>query len=305
MDYKKIIINRSIRLRILKLLSFIPDSVMLKIQYRIKQGYSLDLQNPKRFTEKIQWLKLNNRKDIYHVMVDKARVKDYVAGIIGEQYIIPSYGIWYSFEDIDFDSLPEQFVLKTNTGGGGLNVVICKSKKDFNKEEARKKLVFKPGVTKKSSGREWPYENIKKCIIAEAYMQNNDDEELVDYKFYCFSGEPYYCQVISGRNSVETIDFYDMQWQHQEFIGLNPRGRHSVKNADAKSNKPATLSQMIEIARKLSHGQPFLRVDLYQVDNKVYFGEMTFFPASGFGTFRPDEWDYKLGDLIKLNDIYI
>lgn len=296
MDYKKWVSNRDIRLSILKLLRFIPDSVMLRVQYRIKHGRSLNLKKPKRFTEKLQWLKIHNRKEIYHQMVDKARAKEYVANIIGSEYIIPTYGTWKSFDDIDFDKLPNQFVLKTNTGGGGLKVVVCKSKETFNLAEAKKQLAFRGGVTGKSSGREWPYENIEKCILAEAYMQNEGEEELLDYKFYCFNGEPQYCQVISGRHTDETIDFYDMEWNHQEFIGLNTNARHSYK----PETMPATLPQMIKIARALSQGQPFLRVDLYQINEHVYFGELTFYPASGFGFFNPDEWDYKLGDLLKL-----
>lgn len=296
MDYKKIISSRSLRFRILKALGFVPDAIMLRIQYWIKHRRFLNLKEPKRFTEKIQWLKIHNRKEIYHQMVDKARAKEYVAKIIGSEYIIPTYGTWKSFDDIDFDKLPNQFVLKTNTGGGGLKVIVCKSKETFNVAEAKKQLAFKGGITGKSSGREWPYENIEKCILAEAYMQNEGEEELLDYKFYCFNGEPQYCQVISGRHTDETIDFFDMEWNHQDFIGLNPNTRHSNKPAA----KPATLPKMIKIARALSQGQPFLRVDLYQINGYVYFGELTFYPASGFGFFNPDEWDYKLGDLLKL-----
>lgn len=297
MNYKKIIKSRNLRFLLLRCLLWIPDSVMLKIQYRIKQGRRLNLNNPELFTEKIQWLKLHNRKEIYHDMVDKVKAKDYVRDIIGDEYIIPTYGVWKSFEEIDFSLLPDTFVLKTNTGGGGLNVVICKDKSSFDKDVARKKLNFVPGKTRKSSGREWPYEGIERCLLAEAYMQNGEDNELTDYKFYCFNGEPKYCQVIGDRTTEETIDFYDMDWVRQEFIGLNPDVKHSFKPAA----KPAALSEMINIARKLSQGQPFLRVDLYSINNRPYFGELTFYPASGYGFFKPKEWDKKLGDMIDLS----
>ncbi|MBO4805958.1 MAG: hypothetical protein J5554_07935 [Paludibacteraceae bacterium] len=296
MDYKKIFKSRNLRFAILRFLSWAPDSVILKIQYRLKQGRSLHLNDPKLFTEKIQWLKLNNREKIYHDMVDKARAKEYVRRIIGDEYIIPTYGVWKSFEEIDFEALPNSFVLKTNVGGGGLNVVVCKDKFTFDKKAAKEKLRFVRGKTRKSSGREWPYEGIERCIIAEAYMQNGEDNELTDYKFYCFNGDPKYCQVIGSRTTEETIDFYDMNWERQEFIGLNP----NVKHSQELTPKPTPLNEMIDIARKLSKGQPFLRVDLYCINDRPYFGELTFYPASGYGAFNPQEWDRKLGDMIDL-----
>lgn len=297
MNYKAIIKSRNLRLKLLRMLTFIPNGMMLRIQYFIKQGKRLDLKNPKLFTEKIQWLKLHDRNECYHAMVDKVRAKEYVAKIIGEQYIVPTYGVWDSVDEVDFASLPEQFVLKTNTGGGNLNVVICKSKANLNMDVVRKKLAIKGGrYTTRSSGREWPYEGIRKCVFAEAYLQNKDDAELTDYKFYCFNGEPMYCQVIGNRSTGETIDFYDRDWVRQEFIGLNPDTVHAAKPAA----KPENLLEMQDIARKLSVGRPFLRVDLYNVNGKVYFSELTFYPASGYGFFNPLEWDRKLGDLIKL-----
>lgn len=285
------------RFKILNFLSFIPDTFMLRMQYRIKQGKKLNLDNPELFTEKIQWLKLHNRKDIYHSWIDKYAVKDYVASIIGEEYIIPTLGYWNNFDEINFETLPNQFVLKTNIGGGGLNVVVCRDKSKLDFEDARKKLVLTSKVTGVSFGREWPYEGVKTCIIAEKLMQNANDSDLKDYKFFCFNGEPHYCQVIGDRSTDETIDFYDRNWNHQEFIGLNLEARH----ANTLAERPKNLSLMQDIARKLSEGQPFLRVDLYEINGKVYFGEITFYPASGYGTFRPSEWDKKLGDLIELS----
>lgn len=300
MNYKHIIKSQQLRLKILKVLSFIPNGFMLRVQYYIKQGRMLDLKNPKLFTEKIQWLKLHDRDERFHAMVDKVRAKEYVANIIGEQYIVPTYGVWDNVDQIDFESLPEQFVLKTNTGGGNLNVVICKSKTYLDMNIVRHKLAISGGrYTSRSSGREWPYEGIRKCVLAEAYLQNKDDAELTDYKFYCFNGEPMYCQVIGNRSTGETIDFYDREWERQEFIGLNPDTVHAAKPAA----KPENLSEMLNVARKLSAGRPFLRVDLYNVNGKVYFSELTFYPASGYGFFNPPEWDRKLGDMIILPEM--
>lgn len=280
--------------------TWLPDEFYLRVLYRLKNGIKLNLKCPQSFTEKIQWLKLYDRKSEYTDMVDKSTVKKYVSDKIGERYIIPTIGVWDSFDDIDFMSFPNQFVLKTTHGGGSYGVYICKDKTKFDKKEAKRSLErsFSGDLYKRL--KEWPYKNVPKRIIAEkymCYMETDVNAELSDYKFFCFNGEPKYCQVIRNRRSHETIDFYDMEWNHQEFVGLNP----VCRNGETPVCRPDCLEEMIEICKKLADNIPFLRVDLYEIDGNVYFGELTFFPASGFGTFSPTEWNVKLGNLIELN----
>lgn len=259
-------------------------------------GYTLDLDNPQTFSEKLQWLKLYNRKPEYTQMVDKYAVKKYVANIIGEEYIIPTLGVWDRFEDIDFDKLPKQFVLKTTHDGGSYGIVICKDKDVFDYKAAKKTINRSLRRCSYKVMREWPYKNVKRQIIAEEYLECMGNTDLIDYKFYCFNEQPLYCQVIKDRNSKETIDFFDQEWNHQVFYGLNPKAIQSSYPID----RPINYDKMVEVASKLSHNIPFARVDLYNIGGKIYFGEITFFPASGFGVFTPSEWDYKLGEWIKL-----
>ena len=286
---------------VVKLNWLFPDAIYLKIRYYLYFGKRLNLKDPKTFSEKIQWLKLYNKKPEYTMMVDKYAVKEYVKSIIGEKYIIPTLGVWNSFDDIDFDSLPDKFVLKTTNGGGNGGVVICKDKKQFNKNQARKRLVQSLGKSIYSTFREYPYKDVPRRIIAETYMQNADDSELTDYKFFCFNGVPHYCQVIADRRTCETIDFYDTEWNHQEFIGLLPVGSSEIKSATQLVSKPTRYAEMLEIAAKLAKGHSFLRVDLYSINNEIYFGELTFFPASGFGVFNPEKWNEKLGEMIEID----
>ena len=276
------------------------DKLYLTLLFRCKMGYWMNWKNPKTFSEKLQWLKLYDRRPEYTTMVDKYAVKEYVAKIIGEEYIIPTLGVWDRLEDIDWDSLPKKFVLKTTHGGGSCGVVICKDKDTFNKTDAITKLSKSLSHCIYKSLREWPYKNVDKKIIAEKLLedsitiQNNTD--LSDYKFYCFNGEPIYCQVIRARRSKETIDFYDMKWNHMPFVGLNP----VVTNGLNPVTKPICLSKMVDICGQLSIGIPLSRIDLYVINDKIYFGEITFYPASGFGKFTPIQWNVKLGQMIKL-----
>lgn len=280
-----------------------PDKLYLQLLYYFEMGQKLDLKNPQTFTEKLQWLKLYNRRPEYTTMVDKYAVKEYVAEKIGDEYIIPTLGVWNRVEDIDWDALPNQFVLKTTHGGGSGGVVICKDKTTFNRQEACQKLQHSLNSDIYINLREWPYKDVPKRIIAEMFMMESrsqiEDCDLADYKFYCFNGEPTYCQVIRDRRTKETIDFYDMEWNHMPFVGLNP----IVCNGDTPVAKPTNIDDMIEVCRNLSKDIPFARVDLYVIDDKVYFGEITFFPASGIGGFEPEEWDEKLGNMIKLPTI--
>lgn len=278
---------------------WLPDATYLKLLYRFRMGHRLDLKNPQTFTEKLQWLKLYNRKPEYTKMVDKDAVKEYVANIIGEEYIIPTLGVWDKPEDIDWGSLPNQFVLKTTHGGGGGGVVICKDKTTFDKTTAIAKLKESMASDIYSGLREWPYKNVPKRIIAEKFMapeKSPAPKDLPDYKFFCFNGEPKYCQVIRDRHTKETIDFYDMDWNHMPFVGLNPVARNGLTPVA----RPGNLDEMKEICRKLADSKSFVRVDLYVIDDKTYFGELTLYPASGMGVFTPSEWNDKLGDWLTL-----
>ena len=278
---------------------FKDDELYLKLLFLFEMHYWPDLKHPKTFNEKLQWLKLHNRKPEFTTMVDKYAVKKYVADRIGEQYIIPTLGVWDSFDQIDFDSLPNQFVLKTTHGGGGLAVVICKDKKTFDMRRAKRILEKSLHSDIYMKYREWPYKDVPKRIIAEKFMaskKSHAPKDLPDYKFFCFNGEPKYCQVIRDRNTCETIDFYDMDWNHQEFVGLNP----TVKQGKTTVARPTNLSRMQDICRKLATGIPFLRVDLYVIDDKEYFGELTFYPASGLGKWTTEEADMKIGKYLNL-----
>ena len=270
------------------------DKTSLKIQYRIKMGRRLNLKNPKRFSEKLQWLKLYDRKPEYTKMVDKIAAKDYVASIIGNQYIIPTLGTWNHFDEIDFDTLPDKFVLKTNHGGGGSAVVICKDKSKFNKNRAKAILEHSLKHSVYSNLREWPYKNVKPMILAEQLLEGNENE-IPDYKIFCFNGEPKFCQVISGRKTKMCIDFFDHEWIHQPFH--EPR---DFPFASLEPQKPEHFEIMWEMARKLSKGHPFFRVDFYDINKELFFGELTFFPTSGMGGFDPDDYDEILGNMISL-----
>lgn len=270
------------------------DEQFLRKLYRLRIGEELNLENPQTFCEKLQWLKLYNRKPEYTQMVDKVGAKEYVANIIGEEHIIPTLGVWDRAEDIDWDSLPNQFVLKCTHDSGGL--VICKDKSTLDIKKAVRKLKKSMKRNYFYGNREWPYKNVPRRIIAEQYMEIRGQKDLPDYKFFCFDGEPKYCQVIRDRNTKETIDFYDMEWNHMPFVGLNP----IAINGETPVAKPLCIENMICICKKLSKNIPFSRIDLYVIDDKEYFGEITFFPASGIGWFRPEEWNYTFGSWIKL-----
>lgn len=274
---------------------FISDKSYLKLRFRLEMNRKLNLSNPRTFQEKIQWLKLYNRKPEYTVMVDKYAVKDYVENLIGPQYITPTIGVWDTPDAINFDELPKQFVLKTTHGGGNTGVVVCKDKDLFDKQKAIYKLKRSLKSDIYLHFREWPYKNVPRRIIAEEYIGDGADV-MTDYKIFCFGGEPLYIQVIKDRDTQETIDFFDKDWNHQEFWGLNPK----TCQATTKIDRPDGLNEMLNAARILAKDMPFVRVDFYQLDNEIRFGEITFYPASGFGTFTPCEWNDKFGELINI-----
>lgn len=274
----------------------LPDKTFVKLYYRFSMGKKLDLKNPRTFTEKLQWLKLYDHNPLYTTLVDKYAVKPWVAERIGEQYIIPTLGVWNSFDEIEFDKLPDQFVLKTTHGGGSIGVVICKDKSTFDKEETRKKLERSMKISGYQKHREWPYKNVPRRILAEQYLEPDPIlNDLPDYKFFCFNGEPRYCQVVSGRNRKKCIDFFDKEWNHQPF-----REPKKFPNADIELQRPKYLDTMWQLATQLAEGKPFSRIDFYELEDGARFGEITFFPTSGLGIFEPEEYDAFLGEMIKL-----
>jgi len=276
-----------------------PDKLFLELKFRLMMGQKLDLKNPKTFNEKLQWLKLYNRKLEYTTMVNKYAVKQYVADKIGEEYIIPTLGVWDKPEDIDWNTLPNQFVLKTTHGGGGGGVVICKDKSTFDINNAIKQLTMSLKQDIFLSLREWPYKDVPKRIIAEQYITDGGNEmkedELKDYKFFCFNGNPYCLKIDFARFTGHRANYYDMD------MNILPLGEECcLPDFNRKFEKPINFEKMIDIVRKLSEKIPFSRIDLYNSNGKIYFGEITFFPAGGMGKFVPDEWDCTLGDLITL-----
>lgn len=291
-DIRRFIIRVCKRMRLV----FPTETLYLKTRFLLEMGYRLDLKHPRTFSEKLQWLKLYNRRPEYSKMVDKYAAKDYVAGIIGEDYVIPTLGVWDTPEDIEWDRLPERFVLKTTHGGGSDGVILVKDKNKVDKNAVNNQLYLslRQDIAKYSC--EWPYKNVPRRIIAEQYISPTEGMDLPDYKWYCFDGEPRYCQVIQGRHSHETIDFFDTDWNHQEFIGLIP----AASPAASPPMRPKNLEIQISIARKLSEGMPFSRIDLYEVNDKEYFGEITLYPASGFGEFKPEQYNEIMGEMIKL-----
>lgn len=278
------------RMKLIKL----NDAFYLKIIYYQTFNKKLDLSNPKTFNEKLQWLKLYDRNPEYTKMVDKYEVKKYVAEKIGEEYIIPTIGIYDSFEEINFNELPDQFVIKCTHDSGG--IVICKDKSNFSIEEARKKINKCMKNNYYRSWREWPYKNVKPRIIIEKYMEDDKTKELRDYKFFCFNGKPQYLYVSEGLNNHQTakMDFFNMNFEKAPFY----RADYNRFNVDPE--KPKRFEEMKLIAEKLAQNLKFVRVDFYDVDGKIYFGEITFFPGAGFGKFIPEEYDKVLGDLITL-----
>lgn len=277
----------------LGLYNYLDDRKYLERRYKACLGKSLNLDNPLTFNEKLQWIKLNDRKPLYTKLVDKFEVKKYVAAIIGDEYIIPTIAVWNNVEEIDWNMLPKQFVLKATHDSGG--VVICKDKANLNKEAAKKKLHKSLNHDYYLENREWPYKDVKRRIIAEKYMSDGDKDELTDYKLMCFSGKVRCTFVGSERFSGEglKITFFDNEWNRLPFERHYPSSKKVIP-------KPVHFQKMIELAEELSKDIPFVRVDFYEVDGQIYFGEMTFFPGSGFEEFTPEVWDYTLGSWILL-----
>ncbi len=274
----------------------LADKTYLKIYFKCKMGYKLNLKNPQTFNEKLQWLKLYDRNPEYTKMVDKYEVREYIKEKIGEEYLIPLIGVYDKFDDIDFDELPNQFVIKCNHDSGGL--VICKDKGKLNIEETRKKINKSLKTNYYYDGREWPYKNVKPRIIIEKYMEDSNKSDLIDYKLFCFNGIPKIVLVCSERFSSSNMceTWFDMNWK---LIDMTESG-HRV---DSTISKPKQLKKMVELSKKLSKNIPFIRVDWYEIGDKLYFGELTFYPASGFEKFEPKEWNKKIGDMLSIDKL--
>lgn len=292
MNYKKIFKSRQLRHKILKFLSFIPDEPMLKIQYGIKLKRLPNLRNPRRFTEKIQLYKLHYRNDELPVCVDKYRVRKYIQDK-GLSDILPQlYGVYNKAEEIDFRALPPKFVIKTTDGGGGNNILICRNKSQLDLTSSIRMVNSWLNVKSINAGREWAYTGMpESLIIVEEFLENEHNPEggLEDFKIFCFNGEPY-CIVHDGDRYIgHKRNFYDLEWNNLE-IGSDCR------SFEAAVPRPSNLNDMLDVARLLAGKFPFVRVDLYSVNDKVYFGELTFYPWSGYVQFDPDEFDFRLGD---------
>lgn len=275
------------------LLNWMPDEAYVKLQFRLAMGYPLDLKNPKTFNEKLQWLKLHDRNPLYTTLVDKYAVRQYIGETLGEEYLIPLVGgPWKNAEEIDFDALPEQFVLKCNHDSGG--VIVCKDKSMLDIDAARKKLNERLKKNYYYANREWPYKNVKPCILAEKYMAD-EKGELEDYKFFCFHGEPKLLYVCTERNTEKGLHttYFDLNWEKLPI-------RRDFPISDEEIKKPACFDEMIEVAKKLAAVSPYVRIDLYDIQGKPRFGEFTLYPDSGMRFIDPPEWNERMGSWIVL-----
>ncbi len=270
------------------------DKSFLTVYYLLRMGKKMHWNNPQSFTEKLTWLKVNNRKPIYTEMVDKYLAKKLVKNKIGEEYVIRTYGVWNSFDEIDFSGLPNQFVIKTTHGGGSTGVVVCKDKKNFNIDTARNKINKSLAMDLYTTNREWPYKNVERRIIVEEYIEDGNGRQD-DYKIFCFNGKVQFLKIVFDNETGHHANFYDRNWELQNFF-------ESDILPDDKVNipRPLNFDKMIEIAEKLSRDLPFLRVDLYNLDGKIYFGEMTFYPARGMDFYSPQNADKYIGELLLL-----
>lgn len=284
-----------IKKAIKKLTRLLPDKTYISLKYFSHFKKFPNLKNPQTFNEKLQWLKLHDRNPEYIKMVDKYEVREYIKEKIGEEYLIPLLGVWDSFDEIDFDELPQQFVLKCTHNSGGL--VICKDKGKLDIKEAKEKINASLKNNYYWEGREWPYKAVTPRIIAEKYMVDESGIELKDYKIFCFNGKPEYVEVDFNRHIEHKLNPYDFDWNPLNFCDS------SKNDYSADIKKPEKLEQMREIAKKLSAGIDYIRVDFYSINSKIYIGELTLYPGSGFIEFEPAEVDLKYGQLLKLKGL--
>ncbi|MBR3909087.1 MAG: glycosyl transferase [Clostridia bacterium] len=292
MDYKKIFKNREFRLKLINLTSLLPAKFYIKTIYRIKNGKKLDLKKPKTFCEKMNWLKLNEIHPEYTQLVDKIGVRNYIKEHLGEEYLFPIYGTWEHFSDINFDELPEKFVLKCNHDSGSVKVITDKS--SINKSELNDFFESRLKINSYLLSREYPYRKVKPCIFAEKFMTPVGEDDINDYKFFCFDGKPVIMFIATDRSTDVKFDFFDMDFNHLDIVNI-----HEQSGLDIP--KPAMFDEMKEIAAKLSQGMKFVRIDLYEIAGKIYFGEFTFFHGGAIWPMYPEKWEKELGDLIELN----
>lgn len=296
---KKCLFNKFkfILLKIAKMLPVIfSDKFFIKLDYNCMTGKKLDFNNLITYNEKVQYLKLYDRKKIYTKMVDKYEAKLYVSNIIGNEYVIPLLGVYNTFDDIDFSKLPNQFVIKCTHDSGGL--VVCKDINTFDYNSAKNIINEHLKKNYYNEHREWPYKNIKKKIIVEKYMSDNDKKSLIDYKFFCFNGEPKFLYISDNSHTKEqSIAFFDMDFNLLEYE------RTDYKKMDYIPYKPKTFEIMKQLSKQLSKGIPHLRVDWYEIDGHLYFGELTFSTCAGFIPFKKDEWDYELGQFLDISSV--
>lgn len=271
------------------------DAKYLKLLYRVKTGDKLRFDNPQTLNEKLQWLKVYDRKPVYNRMVDKYEVRGIIAETVGEEYLIPLLGVWNSFDEIDFDSLPDKFVLKCTHDSGGLS--ICTDKKTFDIEKARKRINHCMDRNYYLNSREWPYKDVKPRIIAEQFMVDETGWDLKDYKIFCFNGRADYVEVDFNRSIEHKLNPYDFDWNPLNFCDS------SKNDYSADIPKPKRLSEMKEIAEKFSKDMDFLRVDFYSIGDKLYIGELTLCPGSGFIAFDPKETDLTYGKKLTLTGL--
>lgn len=275
-------------------LNWVPDSLYLKVLYRVIMGRKLNLKNPKEYNEKLQWLKLNDRKPEYSTMVDKYEVRGYIEDLLGDKYLIPCLGIYDSVDDIDIDALPDRFVLKCTHDSG--SVEICKDKSSFDIEGARHRLSQAMKRNYYATYREWPYKYVKPRIIAEGYLEG-DGGDLKDYKVMCFNGEAKIIEVHENRfveGKVHTQTFYDREW------GIVPLTQVETVTVDRPSERPKQLEEILRLSELIAKNMYHARIDWYIEGDKIYFGEITFFDGSGFESFSTPEMERMLGDMINL-----
>ncbi len=291
-DYKKIFRNREFRLQLIDKLSFIPDKLYLKIVYWIKTGNKLNFKDPTGFNEKLNWIKIYAKRDDYGRYVDKIAVRDYVKEKIGEDLSIPLLGSWNHFDDIEFEKLPNKFVLKCSHDSGSVKLITDKQK--INKKELRRFFEGRLRINPFNAGREFPYKYVEPKIIAEEYMSTLTGDELKTYKFLCFDGEPKVVQVITNQHTDQRFDYFDIDFNPYDFVRICPKADQPIKKSE-------NYEKMVDICKKLSEGFPFIRVDLYDIDDKVYFSELTFFHDGGFYEF-PLEYEQEFGSWINIDN---
>lgn len=277
-------------------LNWMPDKWYLSLMFRSKMGYWMNWKDPKTFNEKLQWLKVHDRNPLYTQLVDKYEVRKYIAERIGSEYLIPLLGVWDKVDDIDFEQLPNQFVLKCTHDSG--SAIICRGKNNFNATNAKTKLCSCLSHNYYYYAREWPYKDVSPKIIAEKYLtDNNDNDGITDYKYFCFNGTPKFMYISHDRSTVPTTDFFDMDFHRLRIRMKDP-------NSTIEISKPSQFEKMKELATILAQEIPHIRVDFYCTKGKVYFGEMTFFHNAGFFPIEPKSMAMEIGNLLSYNQSF-